>query len=405
MRPISSRIEYIYREYYYEKARARHHALIQYADLFLKNLPIYNKCNCRVDFQKMVALVDSYFLDVIRFKEYHFQPKLPNGTVDVFSKDWMDYVHREKLLHPSKVGALLSKWILKYSPIIIIPKSEELISQDDAKIICSANAGFALNFSLSSMGVSQEDIDKETASDVLYHFRFRNYEDRSFFLIYNSVMKLASQGIDTSSAVDQIAGHATSIATHFSEKPDKSMTRRGDGKTYSMFLASAEDCDGLRDSVIKVVDEVNRSISGNINKFNLFDWRTDKSPGHQAGLFQENVFKDAVAKWQKESCDILVMLLWYKFGSGTAQEYDYYINRAKDHQPDGMAPLLLCCHYAGNVPRENLEGARVDDLISWIKARHSDWAEISPVRNSIKRRREFEDKFRDKLNWFLNQSV
>jgi len=134
-----------------------------------------------VDRVKIIALVDSYFLDVIRFKEYHFNPK-NHSELDVNSTAWLEAVHVEKNINPAKIASFTAKWLLNYKPIILEPIGDENLSLEDIELINSAPAILALNFSLYLISLSQQAINERLAKAIIYHFRYRTFDERAFFL-------------------------------------------------------------------------------------------------------------------------------------------------------------------------------------------------------------------------------
>ena len=176
-------------------------------------------------------------------------------------------------------------------------------------------------------------------------------------------------------------------------------SRRDDGKYYSVFIASSDDCDDLRSATKEVFDKVNEDLSPVSRKFVVFDWKEDNTARKSDGDFQDWVFKNAENKWRKKKCDIFVMLLWYKFPKYTLVEYDRYVNKAKNKDNS----RLFCCHFGAPVKPTQLAGAKVDQLLRWISKNNKDWAEISPVRGSIENVAYYRECLRSQLYKFLSE--
>jgi hypothetical protein len=253
MKPISSRVQFLYKEYYYNKAKMRHDFFCRYTEKFLEKIPFEDNLLYSVDTIKMSALIDSYFLDVIRFKEYHFNTPLSEEH-DPFSQAQTASIHCEKLISLSKVAAYTAKWLLKYSPIFIQPSQNVQLSSEEQNIVCAAPAILALNLSLRSMGVDIEALDKAIYKNLIYHFRFRNFDERAAFLYFDLIMReyadqdqLASSGgkaffadlTDDNRAI-------TYDSSKFVASDGKAVSRRHDSKSYSVFIASPGDCGRLR---------------------------------------------------------------------------------------------------------------------------------------------------------------
>ncbi|MBL8574037.1 MAG: hypothetical protein JNM13_10205 [Hyphomicrobiaceae bacterium] len=450
-------MRHIYNCYYSNKGRDRYDALVKYTRKFLDILTVSKKSICIVDEIKCLALIDSYFLDVIRFKEYHFYPKDREFNPELgASEEWLRAVHCDKMLSPSKVGAYTAKWILKYCPIIIVPRDDQELTPGERRELLSANAMLALQFSLACMGLDVDDVDPGIAREMLYHFRFRGFDDRAFFLQYYTLEKLTSlrRGLqdgadleetviapaafgaetpdrsnsdkntatpelsnsDRDKAASGLAQQTAAKAAKPTSKPKTKrkasvaseefvLTKRQDAKTYSVFLASPSDCETLRNVAKSIIKEFNdTTIDRNRLKFNLFAWEDDKRAGIQNGEFQKRIFDDAASKWGTPVCDVLIFIVHRSFGEGTTEEYDYYIEQAKLHAPAGIRPAFLGCHYNKSVAPGATDGKSLARLQAWLEKHHNDWAEISPVRGSVKSSREYADALRKALNHFLNET-
>lgn len=179
MKPISDRYSRIFSEYYYDKAAERFDYLLRYSNLFLEALSYRDKVYCNVNALNVDAFTTSYFLDVIKFKEYHFH--IPAQLDENVDKE----IHSEKLLNASKVGAFTAKWLLKYSPIVILPKPESTFDVFERRHIQNAPFILALNISLRSMGIQPHEVPTNIYKGILYHFRFRDIDDRSMILYFD----------------------------------------------------------------------------------------------------------------------------------------------------------------------------------------------------------------------------
>lgn len=176
-------------------------------------------------------------------------------------------------------------------------------------------------------------------------------------------------------------------------------TKNEDDETYSVFIAGASDCDSLRSSAKACFELHNQVLPGGKSKFVVFDWKEHKSPGHTDGKFQEQVFEDAERHWGKSHCDILVLLLWHKFGPDTQREYDFYTKRAED----GKISQLFVCHYNEPVPPLALMESRIDQLFEWIKEPRKDWAEIRPERGTVDDAIKFNQALTKQILSFLRE--
>lgn len=391
---VSSRARYIFKHFYSEKARRRFDELVQFSTKFLQGLPFKCSVYRQVDRVKMSALVESYFLDVIRFKEYHFNPKNGSGS-DILSHQWLASVHQEKNINPAKVAAFTAKWLLSYKPIIIIPENDDDLGNEDRELINSAAAQLALIFSLSLISISVDVVGKRLSDRLMYHFRFRPYDERSFFIIFESLLERSVYGPNVFAAPNK------NESTNISNNEEAAMKRRYTKNSYSVFLAGAADCDRLRDAATEVVDDINAAIKGATKKLNMFDWRKHKLSGHMNDEFQNNVFSDAEKHWNSAHCDVMILQLWCRFGSNTAIEYDYYIESVR--KQGLVMPKLLCCHFAMPASPLDLKEANIKGLLDWIDNNNKDWAEISPERGTIVTYDQYKRFLRLRLDEFLDE--
>lgn len=185
--PLSNRIEYIYENYYTERAIEKYVYLTEEIHCFVDELGFSNDFTYYLEDFKVNALVNSYYLDVIRYKEYHFNPKKDDGSIleiDVTSEEWIKQVH-SKYIHPNKVAALTTKWLLRYSPFQIHNMDDEKYkpTQDEEALILQANALFCINHLSRILNIAVKDIPLGIIKDLKYHFQYRNLDERHFFLI------------------------------------------------------------------------------------------------------------------------------------------------------------------------------------------------------------------------------
>ncbi len=124
--------------------------------------------------ERIIKAVDSYFLDVIKYKEYHFDCNL-----ELHSEAWSKYIHDNKKINDSKVAAFSAKWLLKAAPIYIIPKADTPIVSD---FLCHINEFFVLNCVLYCLLKYDFDlIDEDDYKKLFYDFKYRSFDDRAYF--------------------------------------------------------------------------------------------------------------------------------------------------------------------------------------------------------------------------------
>lgn len=133
-------------------------------------------------------LVRAYWIDIIRYKEYHYNPANP----DVDYAKYADEIHNGgdmRRLGHDKIAAYLVKWILKSQPIQV--DLGEMTDTKDPKLndlIWYVNCYFALVIACDQLKVNLASLDASLRSDLLYHFRFRPYDESAFTHIFKSLM-------------------------------------------------------------------------------------------------------------------------------------------------------------------------------------------------------------------------
>jgi hypothetical protein len=166
-----------------ERAKERGLVIISFAHELMSGLNLDVE-GYYIDENKIVKALDSYFLDVIKYKEYHFNCE---ESVDIFSEKWAQYIHVDKKINDSKVAAFSAKWLLKAAPIYIVPKANTPVLDD---FICHINAFFVLNCVLYCLLKYDHDlVDQSDFEKLFYDFRYRTVDDRSYFSRFELIEK------------------------------------------------------------------------------------------------------------------------------------------------------------------------------------------------------------------------
>jgi hypothetical protein len=186
MKVISERISYIFSKCYKDRAEKRFVQLLKFAHHSMEQ---YQPDGYKyyIDEARLVKCIDSYFLDVIRYKEYHFTA---DEKVDINSDEWIVEIHCNKKINDSKVAAFIAKWLLKSCPISIINTSEnqDLLLSDD---LCHINQLFALNCALYAL--LKEDykyLSKDEYEDLFYDFKYRIFDERAYFSRFELILRM-----------------------------------------------------------------------------------------------------------------------------------------------------------------------------------------------------------------------
>lgn len=206
---VSKRTQAVYQRYYEDREATRFQNL--YAIFVeLSTFVNANESGLRIDIDllRLAEIVRSYFLDTIRYKEYHLDPKSDSPEVRQFlasqgvesiddleplSDAWTELVHRTARINGSKVAAYTVKWILKCRPIGVVsqlPLAERVAAFNEthrpvgqAPFIANINEHFAALCALAALGIRASDIAPEKLDELVYCFRFRPFEESAYFMI------------------------------------------------------------------------------------------------------------------------------------------------------------------------------------------------------------------------------
>ena len=153
-RPISKRVEEIFSTYYLEKSKSKETFIRKNAALAVDELEkkgLGNNFDAYIDDYLISSLVDSYFLDVIRYKEYHFN----NNDIGADDKKWVVRIHSKRIAQ-NKAASLSSKWILKYKPIQIHPVRgySNQITLKERSIILKSNSFLAIHCAMMMLDIN-----------------------------------------------------------------------------------------------------------------------------------------------------------------------------------------------------------------------------------------------------------
>jgi hypothetical protein len=208
---VSKRSKAIYERFYRDREAQRFANLYQVFDTLAAYIDASHLgVKLEIDYLRLAEAIRSYFFDVIRYKEYHFDPKIEKAPVEIkemmvngdafnianmdpLSADWARLVHTTVNINSSKVAAYTVKWILKNKPVSVMSLKQSIgsISPDlslDSEvssnpIIANINEYYALHCALLSLGIDVARVSQKTIDELIYYFRFRNFEESAYFLI------------------------------------------------------------------------------------------------------------------------------------------------------------------------------------------------------------------------------
>lgn len=209
---VSKRMQIIYERHYADREEQRFENLYQIFD----KMAAYVKASAlgadlQIDYQGLAEIIRSYFLDTIRYKEYHFDPKCEPGSdvlskfgvasieeLDPLSVEWTELVHSLVNINASKVAAYTVKWILRYKPISTVctkPQTPEGLPSIDIShpFLANINEYYALHCALLALGVDVSEVSNRKIDELIYCFRFRAFDESAYFMILSKEFLCASE--------------------------------------------------------------------------------------------------------------------------------------------------------------------------------------------------------------------
>lgn len=208
---VSRRTNAIYQRYYQDRERQRFENLYKIFDTMAAYVDAAEfGAKLDLDYFSLAEVVRSYFLDTIRYKEYHFDPKSASDSpivreklaeigvselaeVDPLSAQWAELVHSTVNINTSKVAAYTAKWILRHKPITVISlrtdlpeenvDSEHSELQSPIPFLTSINENYALQCALFALEIDANSVSRKKIEELMYCFRFRAFDESSYFMI------------------------------------------------------------------------------------------------------------------------------------------------------------------------------------------------------------------------------
>ena len=121
------------------------------------------------------------------YKELASKLEVANlDDLDPPSEKWTELVHRTANINQSKVAAYTVKWILTYKPISVVSNHKVLSTLEPTKLsflLSSINEFYALSCALYTLGLRADDIPLKKIEELVYSFRFRKFDETTFFMI------------------------------------------------------------------------------------------------------------------------------------------------------------------------------------------------------------------------------
>ena len=218
---VSRRTKAIYERFYQEREAKRYANLYFIFEQLAAHVDASDLgAKLEIDYLSLGEIVRSYFLDVIRYKEYHFDPppKLTTGSVkslqamendqgtsigiDPLSPEWTESVHSLVNVNASKVAAFTVKWILKNKPISVMNAATQIhqnlgtaLPMSFDPFLANINEHFSLHCAFIALDIDARQVSSRKIDELIYCFRFRNFDESAYFMILSRENLLAKESI------------------------------------------------------------------------------------------------------------------------------------------------------------------------------------------------------------------
>lgn len=196
---VSARVREIYKEHYEPREPQRFETLVEVFNRISDVVEATHPGSKVVmDYAALSEAVRSYFLDTIRYKDYHFDPDEAGdeikaamtkygvaslASLEPLSPEWTHILHSTVNINGSKAAAYMVKWILRYKPISVLSDETEYSKRPQSTIVASINEIFALNCALLELGIDSAGVSQKKLDELIYCFRFRPFDEASYFMI------------------------------------------------------------------------------------------------------------------------------------------------------------------------------------------------------------------------------
>ena len=131
----------------------------------------------------------AYFIDIIRYKEYHYNPEEEGLSYDKYA----EAIHggeKPRLLDADKRAGFLVKWILRAQPIQVdVPTDVDLESYENQNEVWYVNEHFALFVLWQILGISAKKVTEREKTTLLHQFRYRPFDENLFSLTFKKLQE------------------------------------------------------------------------------------------------------------------------------------------------------------------------------------------------------------------------
>ena len=182
------RIDYAFHKYYFERSKEKHAQIINHYQKYLDNLCLSENISYSLSEVEVDEVIYAYYLDVIKYKESHFSSDIGYPSEN---DNYLDSIHN-KFINNDKVASLSAKWLLKHQIISFNVEGSYNPTCDESTLMYSANTCCVLSYICTILELPETALEGGDTiwDDLLYHFQYRNYDERHFFLINKLLRKL-----------------------------------------------------------------------------------------------------------------------------------------------------------------------------------------------------------------------
>lgn len=202
----SLRVRYIFEKYYRNKARDLAWALYAHAGAYFSDYAKFKGLQKHVYLYEFKKISEAYFIDIIKYKEYHitskdFSEEIPTG------EKWDDSIHGSRdgmYLNDAKRAAFLAKWLRVSTPVLVYPNKKndgtelKQINITQGEGIWYASTSFTISFIINvvlqiDLAKLPRKVEQKSLKALFYHLRYRSYDERHFIMLFDSALWLSKK--------------------------------------------------------------------------------------------------------------------------------------------------------------------------------------------------------------------
>lgn len=152
------------------------------SDLFSENDEVFAEINPLLAEQ----VVKAYLIDLIRYKEYHYNPRDANLKFDDYAKAIHQDSEEARRLDRDKATAFLVKWILKIKPIqITLGKDFDFKNDTLVNKVNYINTDFALMIAANMLRIDFSQVPSKQRIMLRHQFQYRPFDENIFSMLFS----------------------------------------------------------------------------------------------------------------------------------------------------------------------------------------------------------------------------